>query len=41
MSVLDLWGVRDPSYEPLACHLRALSGQQSTYRDVCVGRSIE
>jgi two-component system cell cycle sensor histidine kinase/response regulator CckA len=41
-NLLDLWGVRDPSYEPLACHLRALAGSVTeTYRDVCVGRSIE
>jgi signal transduction histidine kinase len=40
--LLDLWGVRDPSYEPLACHLRALAGSTTeTYQDVCVGRSIE
>ena len=42
MSVLDLWAVRDPGYEPLACHLRALAGSHDeTYRDVCIGRSIE
>ncbi len=42
MSVLDMWGVRDPSYEPLACHLRCLAGSATeTYQDVCVGRSIE
>jgi two-component system cell cycle sensor histidine kinase/response regulator CckA len=42
VNLLDLWGVRDPSYEPLACHLRALAGSESeTYRDVCVGRSLE
>ena len=40
-SVLDMWGVRDPSYEPLACHLRALAGYPATYQDVCAGRSIE
>ena len=40
-SLLDMWGVRDPSYEPLACHLRALAGKPATYQDVCVGRSIE
>jgi signal transduction histidine kinase len=42
MSVLEMWGVRDPSYEPLACHLRCLAGSTTeTYQDVCVGRSIE
>jgi len=42
LSVLDMWGVRDPSYEPLACHLRCLAGSTTeTYQDVCVGRSIE
>jgi signal transduction histidine kinase len=40
-SLLDMWGVRDPSYEPLASHLRALAGYPATYQDVCVGRSIE
>jgi signal transduction histidine kinase len=39
--LLDMWGVRDPSYEPLACHLRALAGYPAKYQDVCVGRSIE
>jgi len=39
--LLDMWSVRDPSYEPLACHLRALAGYPATYQDVCVGRSIE
>jgi signal transduction histidine kinase len=42
MNVMDLWGVRDPSYEPLACHLRAMAGSTTeTYQDVCVGRSLE
>jgi signal transduction histidine kinase/ActR/RegA family two-component response regulator len=41
VSLLDLWGTRDPSYEPLACHLRALAGKPQTYRDVCIGRSLE
>jgi signal transduction histidine kinase len=41
-NLLDMWGVRDPSYEPLACHLRCLAGSTTeTYQDVCVGRSIE
>jgi two-component system, cell cycle sensor histidine kinase and response regulator CckA len=41
-NLVELWGVRDPSYEPLACHLRCLAGSTTeTYRDVCVGRSIE
>jgi signal transduction histidine kinase len=39
--LLDMWSVRDPSYEPLASHLRALAGYSATYQDVCVGRSIE
>ncbi len=42
MNLIELWGVRDPTYEPLACHLRCLAGSTTeTYRDVCVGRSIE
>jgi signal transduction histidine kinase/ActR/RegA family two-component response regulator len=41
MSLLDIWGVRDPNYEPLACHLRVLAGSEhETYLDVCNGRSI-
>jgi signal transduction histidine kinase/ActR/RegA family two-component response regulator len=41
MSLLDMWGTKDPSYEPLACHLRALAGIPGTYQDVCLGRSLE
>jgi len=42
VNLVELWGVRDPTYEPLACHLRCLAGStKETYRDVCVGRSIE
>ena len=37
----DLYGTRDPTYEPLACHLRALAGSPQTYQDVCMGRSLE
>jgi two-component system, cell cycle sensor histidine kinase and response regulator CckA len=40
-SLLDTWGTRDPSYEPLACHLRALAGIPQKYQDVCLGRSLE
>jgi signal transduction histidine kinase/CheY-like chemotaxis protein len=40
-SLLDLWGTRDPAYEPLRCHLKALAGMSATYRDVCLGRSLE
>src|SRR5690242_19218815 len=40
-SLTGLWGTADPSYEPLACHLAALAGEARTYRDVCVGRSLE
>jgi signal transduction histidine kinase len=36
-----LWGTREDTYEPLVCHLKALAGISSTYRDVCLGRSIE
>jgi two-component system cell cycle sensor histidine kinase/response regulator CckA len=39
--LLDLWGTRDPEYEPHACHLRALAGHAQTYQDVCLGRSLE
>jgi len=41
VNLLEMWGVRDPGYEPLAAHLRALAGYTATYQDVCVGRSIE
>ncbi|MBN2195709.1 MAG: response regulator [Polyangiaceae bacterium] len=37
----DLYGTRDPTYEPLACHFRALAGFAQTYQDVCMGRSLE
>ncbi len=40
-SLLDFWGTTDPAYEPLRCHLRALSGLPGTYQDVCLGRSLE
>jgi len=40
-SLLDLWGTNDPEYEPFACHRAALNGQTATYRDVCMGRSLE
>lgn len=41
MSLLDIWGVRDPAYEPLSCHLRALAGSEhETYLDVCNGRTL-
>jgi signal transduction histidine kinase/CheY-like chemotaxis protein len=36
-----LWGTREDTYEPLVCHLKALAGIAATYRDVCLGRSIE
>jgi signal transduction histidine kinase len=41
MNLLDLWGTREVSYEPLLCHLKALAGIQSSYQDVCLGRSLE
>jgi len=40
-SLRDLWGTSDPDYEPFACHRAALDGQTTTYRDVCMGRSLE
>lgn len=40
-SLASLWGTTDPTYEPLACHLRALKGEPQTYQDVCLGRSLE
>lgn len=40
-SLLKLWNATDPRYEPLACHLRALSGLPQTYQDECMGRSLE
>jgi len=39
--LLDLWGTRDPDYEPYVCHRRALTGLTQTYQDVCLGRSLE
>jgi signal transduction histidine kinase/ActR/RegA family two-component response regulator len=41
VKLTELWGTSDPSYEPLACHLRALAGMTQIYQDVCVGRSLE
>ena len=41
MSLFDLWGTREASYEPLLCHLRALAGTPGTYQDFCLGRSLE
>ncbi|HEU4581494.1 MAG TPA: ATP-binding protein, partial [Polyangiaceae bacterium] len=48
MNLRTLWGASaaagapgEDTYEPLACHLKALAGIPSTYRDVCLGRSIE
>ena len=41
MKVTDLWGTCDPTYEPLACHLKALAGIPQAYQDVCMGRSLE
>jgi signal transduction histidine kinase/CheY-like chemotaxis protein len=41
MTLAELWGTNDPTYEPFACHLRALSGEAQTYQDVCLGRSLE
>jgi signal transduction histidine kinase len=50
MNLRTLWGLasagtpRSPgedTYEPLVCHLKALAGIATTYRDVCLGRSIE
>lgn len=40
-SLGQLWGTTDPTYEPLACHLRALEGEPQMYQDVCAGRSLE
>jgi PAS domain-containing protein len=31
MRLAELWGTSDPSYEPYACHLRALTGERQTY----------
>jgi signal transduction histidine kinase len=41
MNLCDMWGTREPSYEPLLCHLRALAGITGTYQDFCLGRSLE
>lgn len=39
--LLDLWGTKDPDYEPHMCHKQALLGLSQTYQDVCLGRSLE
>jgi signal transduction histidine kinase len=41
LNLRDLWGTRDCTYEPLVCHLKALAGISTSYKDVCLGRSIE
>jgi len=41
LNMRTLWGTREDTYEPLVCHLKALAGISSNYRDVCLGRSIE
>jgi len=41
MKLTEMWGTRDLSYEPMLCHLRALAGVPQTYRDVCLGRSLD
>jgi two-component system, cell cycle sensor histidine kinase and response regulator CckA len=41
MNLRALWGTREDTYEPLVCHLKALAGIASTYKDVCLGRSLE
>jgi signal transduction histidine kinase/CheY-like chemotaxis protein len=41
MNLRDLWGTREDTYEPLVCHLKALAGIPATYKDVCLGRSLE
>jgi signal transduction histidine kinase/CheY-like chemotaxis protein len=41
MNLRDLWGTREDTYEPLVCHLKALAGIASSYKDVCLGRSLE
>jgi signal transduction histidine kinase/CheY-like chemotaxis protein len=41
MNLRDLWGTREDTYEPLVCHLKALAGIATTYKDVCLGRSLE
>jgi signal transduction histidine kinase/ActR/RegA family two-component response regulator len=41
LNLRDLWGTREDTYEPLVCHLKALAGIPTTYKDVCLGRSLE
>jgi signal transduction histidine kinase/ActR/RegA family two-component response regulator len=41
MKLRSLWGAHEDTYEPLVCHLKALAGIPCTYKDVCLGRSIE
>jgi len=41
LNVRDMWGKHDVTYEPLVCHLKALAGIPASYKDVCLGRSLE
>ena len=41
VGLTQLWGTSDPTYEPLVCHRRALQGEYTSYRDMCLGRSLE
>jgi len=41
VNLRDLWGTREDTYQPLLCHLKALAGIPATYKDVCLGRSLE
>jgi len=41
LTLRELWGPHDETYQPLVCHLKALAGIPATYKDVCQGRSLE
>jgi len=41
LNVRDMWGKHDATYEPLVCHVKALAGIPASYKDVCLGRSLE
>jgi signal transduction histidine kinase len=41
VNLRDMWGTREDTYEPYVCHLKALAGIPTNYKDVCLGRSLE
>lgn len=41
VSLFDYFGTRDPSFEPIAAHLRAINGSASSFNTVWQGRQFE